>query len=150
MIQIEKIDAVDEVYPLIEPLFQAHHDEMSAHQDANVEPNVPLYRNAAEQGRLLCLIVWKDADVVGYSISFLTNGVHHRGVQFMTNDAIYVRPQDRKGRIGFRLFEATLTYARSMGARTMVFRSKPDTRWDRALPKIGCVLMEKTWGVDLA
>lgn len=150
MIEIEKIDAVDEIYPLIEPLFQAHHDEMSAHQDAKVEPNVALYRAAAAQGRLLCLVAWKEFDVVGYSVSFLANGVHHSGVRFMTNDAIYVKPDARKGRLGYRLFVATLVHARAMGVRTMVWRSKPDTRWDEALPKLGCVLMEKTWGVDLA
>lgn len=149
MIRISKISEVETVYPLIEPLFAAHHRESSTFKNAVVKPNVDLYCAAEKQGRLLCLIAKNDGRVVGYSIAFLASAVHLSDVRFMTSDAFYVMPESRKGRAAYALIQSTLAHAKQMGAQMMIWRSKPDTTWDRTLARLKCTLLEKSWGMEL-
>jgi hypothetical protein len=81
----------------LEPLLQAHWEEIARHTDTvNIlNPDYARYYHAQSQNRLRIYTVRDDDSLVGYSIYFLNYNIHYQQSLRAFSDAIYVKPKHR-------------------------------------------------------
>lgn len=120
------------------PLLQMHRDELAtAKHLMEVAPNLAAYRALEECGALLALIAYLDEEIAGYSINFIGPHMHYSALRYAHNDALFVTPEQRGGRLGLKLMRETERLAREKGARMMIWHAKPNTTLEKILPRMG-------------
>ncbi len=120
------------------PLLQAHRDELATNQRLmQLAPNVDAYRALENTRSLLALVAYRGDEIAGYSINFIGPHLHYSGLRYVHNDALYVKPEHRGGRLGLRLMRETEWLARERGARLMMWHAKPGTALEKLMPRLG-------------
>jgi len=128
---------------VLAPLLQAHRDELAtAKHLMELAPNWDAYRALEQCGALLALIAYLDGEIVGYSVNFIGPHMHYSGLRYAHNDALYVKPEHRGGRLGLKLMRETEWLAREKGARMMMWHAKPGTALERILPRLGYAVQD--------
>jgi GNAT superfamily N-acetyltransferase len=106
-------------------LFEAHYREMSVF--AGREPLViqwDTYEQMERLGRLLCLQVVVEHEVVGYAVLLAADARTGDRIDAHV-EAIYLDPEHRRGGLGQQLLDATREAARGTGARDLIWHAKP-------------------------
>ncbi len=120
------------------PLLHAHRDELAtAKHLMQLAPNVDAYRALENTQSLLALVAYRGEEVIGYSISFIGPHLHYSGLRYAQNDALYVAPAHRGGRLGLNLIRKTEALAKARGARMMLWHAKLDTTLEKLMPRLG-------------
>lgn len=120
------------------PLLRMHRDELAtARHLMALAPNVDAYRALENTRSLLALVAYRGEEIAGYSINFIGPHLHYSGLRYAHNDALFIRPQFRGGRLGLRLMRETERLAKERGARLMMWHAKPGTALERILPRMG-------------
>jgi predicted GNAT superfamily acetyltransferase len=123
---------------LLFPLLQAHRDELAmAKHLMEVAPNWDAYHALEQCGALLALVAYLGDEIVGYSVNFIGPHMHDAALRYAHNDALYVKPEHRGGRMGLKLMRETELFVRERGARMMMWHAKPDTALEKILPRMG-------------
>lgn len=131
---------VDEIrcHPGVQALFEQHYKEVALHKDVmQLDPRWNNYYALEEQGVLLVLGAFADQVLVGYSVSFFAEHLHHQQLLVCHNDLLFVEPSHRRGRLGLRLIHATEEAARQRGSRLILWQAKPSTALDTLLLRRG-------------
>lgn len=129
-------------------LMQAHWDDICRVKQHACAPDIPRFQFLEQAGVLLMLGVFVGGELVGYSISILTRHLHY-DFMLMQNDALFVLPEHRQGRVGLRLLRETERQAKDRGAVYMVWHAKPDTALDVMLPKMGYGVQDILYSKEL-
>lgn len=120
------------------PLLRAHRDELATNKALmELAPNWDAYRALENTGSLLALLAYAGDEVVGYSVSFIGPHMHYSGLRYAQNDALFVKPEHRGGRLGLQLIKATEQLARERGARMMMWHAKTSTALEKLMPRLG-------------
>ena len=120
------------------PLLRLHCDELATARHLMVlAPNVEAYRVLENTRALLALVAYAGSEIAGYSINFIAPHLHYAGLRYAHNDALFVAPQFRGGRLGLRLMRETECLAKERGARMMLWHAKPGTALNQMLPRMG-------------
>lgn len=128
--------------PKIQALMEDHWKEVASHQDIRrLKPNTEAFRILEEKGKLLTLFVMDGDLIVGYSVNILVDHMHSDTL-VAQNDAIYVDPAYRKSGAGIRLMKVTERAAKDCGAKLLFWHSKPDSRLDTVLDRLGYGVMD--------
>ena len=139
----------DKVAELL-PLLQAHRDELAtAKHLMEVAPNLEAYRVLEQGGALLALVAYLEDEIAGYSVSFIGPHLHYSGLRYAHNDALYVAPAHRGGRLGLKLMRETEWRARERGARMMMWHAKPDTALEKILPRMGYAVQDVIFSKEM-
>ena len=120
------------------PLAALHRAELAtaAHWE-RLAPNWDAYHLLEQSGALLGLVAYLGDEIVGYSVSFVGPHLHFSGMRYAQNDALFVKPEHRHGKLGLRLMRETELLARARGARMMMWHAKPETTLEKILPRLG-------------
>ncbi|HEY5993341.1 MAG TPA: GNAT family N-acetyltransferase, partial [Gallionellaceae bacterium] len=102
-----------------------------------------------QSGALLALVAYAGDEITGYSINFVGPHLHYSGLRYAHNDALYVAPEHRGGRLGLRLIRETERLAKEKGARMMMWHAKPDTALEQLIPRLGCGVHEIIYSKEL-
>ncbi len=133
------------------PLLQAHRDELATNQRLmQLAPNVDAYRALENTRSLLALVAYRGETIVGYSINFIGPHLHYSGLRYAHNDALYVAPAHRGGRLGVKLMRATENLACARGARMMMWHAKPGTVLEQLLPRLGYGVQDVIFSKEIA
>ncbi|HEY5993656.1 MAG TPA: GNAT family N-acetyltransferase [Gallionellaceae bacterium] len=132
-------DKVAELFPLL----QLHRDELATNKALmELAPNVDAYRALEQSGALLALVAYREEEIVGYSINFIGQHMHYSGLRYAHNDALYVAPEHRGGRLGLRLMRETERLAKEKGARMMMWHAKTDTTLEKLMTRTGYAVQD--------
>jgi predicted GNAT superfamily acetyltransferase len=139
-------DKVAELFPLL----QAHRDELAtAKHLMEVAPNLEAYRALEQCGALLALVAYLDDEIVGYSVNFIGSHMHYSGLRYAHNDALFVKPEHRGGRLGLKLMRETEWLAREKGARMMMWHAKPNTALEKILPRLDYAVQDVIFSKEM-
>ncbi len=120
------------------PLLRMHRDELATHPALMaVEPNWNAYRALENTGALLALVAYAGDEIVGYSTAFFGPHLHCTGLRYAHSDALYVKPEHRRGGLGVALVRETERLARERGARMVMWHARPGTVLEKILPRLG-------------
>jgi GNAT superfamily N-acetyltransferase len=120
------------------PLLRLHRDELAtAKHLMALAPNVEAYCALENTRSLLALVAYAGEEIAGYSINFIGAHLHYSGLRYAHNDALFVAPAFRGGRLGVRLMRETERLAKARGARMMMWHAKPGTVLEGMLPRMG-------------
>jgi GNAT superfamily N-acetyltransferase len=100
------IEPFSDVYGELKPLLEEHYAEISTHKDHGVplEPQVAVYEAREADGSLMMTIGREAGDIVCYFVCFIAPGLHYASCLTCSPDIFYVRPDQRAGRTGIRMF----------------------------------------------
>lgn len=96
-----------ELWSEIPALLSAHYAELATYRDIPLDPDVDAYCKLEEQDRLRCYTARRASELIGYAVFFVGPNLHYRGSKQATADVVYVIPEHRHSRVGFKL----LTFA---------------------------------------
>lgn len=147
--QIVETTVSDKAEALL-PLLQAHRDELAAapHLMA-LAPNVDAYHALENTRSLLALVAYRGEEIVGYSINFIGPHLHYSALRYAHNDALYIKPEYRRGRLGLRLMRETERLAQERGARMMTWHAKPGTTLEKLVQRLNYEIEETIYFREL-
>ena len=120
------------------PLLRAHRLELATHLEIMpLEPQIDVYRELEQRGKLLSLVLEHEGTIVGYSVNVISHNLHYGPLKVCQNDVIYVSTSWRSEGGGRKLLEATEVEARRLGCKMILMHAKPETRLDEVLPGYG-------------
>lgn len=132
------------------PLLRMHRDELAtARHLMALAPNVEAYRALENTCSLLALVAYAEDEIAGYSINFIGPHLHYAGLRYAHNDALFVAPQFRGGRLGLRLMRETERLAQERGARMMMWHAKPGTALEQMLPRMGYAVQDIVYSKEV-
>jgi GNAT superfamily N-acetyltransferase len=90
------------------PFLMAHHEEISKHNDFQLDPDVEKYRLLSDMG-MYKVFTAKDkgigGELIGYAGFFVSPMIHFKNNSQAVCDLIYVRPEHRRSGVGTKLIE---------------------------------------------
>lgn len=129
-------------------LIQAHWNESGTFNEVlGFHPHHQIYRNAERMGALHILTAWSDGELVGYMTLFILDHPRDVTVKLVKDDVIYVRPDFRKFKVGWRMLELALERCepyRAQGPLILNLRDKDHT--GAYLERMGFELVERVYG----
>jgi predicted GNAT superfamily acetyltransferase len=119
---------ISDLFGAVRELAQKHRDELATEKDIMVlDPDMVKYQMLEDQGILLSLVCYNQANVVGYSVGFVGQHLHYRGMTFYQNDVLFVDQAVRKLGAGGELIRKTEELAAGRGAKFITWHAKKDT-----------------------
>lgn len=102
--QVEKLE---ECLKGIEELLDAHFDEISTNKEklGGQKMDVPAYVAMENNGALHILTARNGGEIVGYYVAFVTPHPHYAHSLTAFTDVYYIKPSERKGSVGIKLFK---------------------------------------------
>lgn len=110
--------------------------------DMEFDADWPMYLAQEASGKVFVLTARVDGAMVGYNIMLLHNHPHYKNARVAQNDAIYVAPEHRRGRVGIGLikyFEAAMC---ECGFDKIYYHAKPFNGFGKLLEQMGYPLVE--------
>lgn len=96
-----------ELWAEIPTLLHAHYTELATYHDIPLDPDVEAYCRLDDQDLLRCYTARRGSELIGYAVFLVGPNLHYRGSKQARADVVYVIPEHRHTRVGFRL----LTFA---------------------------------------
>ena len=142
-IQLESIsNLVDE----LEPLIKLHWEQIELNQDKiKLKPDWDQYKAIDKLGMIRTYTVRDNKELVGYFIAVYMKALHHADHVFANCDAIYIRPDKRKGSIGHKLIKYAEKDLSKIGVSMMTINVKTHAPFDRLLNRLGFKFTEKIY-----
>ncbi len=137
MITIKR-ELIKDIYEKAYPLFQEHVEELAVHKEVmKLKPNVAKYQFLEDSENLIALFVYKDEELIGYSVNFILDNIHYSDLIYVQNDLIFIKKEYRGASIGSQLIKATEEEAFKEGADILLLHAKADTKLEEILPNWG-------------
>jgi GNAT superfamily N-acetyltransferase len=94
-------ETVAQVLHEIEPLLQAHWEEIASYKDkVPLAPDYDQYRMLETAGKLLICTARDGGRLIGYSVYLVHRGIHYSKNLMATNDVFYIVPEYRLKVVG--------------------------------------------------
>lgn len=88
----------------VDALLKLHYEELTLNRDKiALAPRWASYRALEAAGNFVLFTARDDGKLVGYSAFFIDRHMHYVGLTLATNDVLYLHPERRTGRTGFKL-----------------------------------------------
>ena len=100
-------ETVETVEVDIVPLMHAHNDELQEDlsKEYPLDVNMAVYRRMAASGVLRIFTARDDGVMAGYATFIVIPSHHRRGMVVAHEDALYMKPEFRRGRVAMRLMK---------------------------------------------
>jgi GNAT superfamily N-acetyltransferase len=138
--QVEKYeDCIGE----IKPSLNEHYEELSVTKTFPLDPDWDAYVRLSEAGSLKVITCRKDGVIVGYMFFLLHYNLHYRTMLTAIEDLYYLRKEERKGRVGIKLFKYAEEYLKSIGVNRVLLGTKVHLDNSRLFEYLGYSFVEK-------
>lgn len=129
---------LDDVRGEIEPLFEAHWQEIALNQgQIALEPNWTAYAALEGAGHLRIFTAREGGELVGYFFLILAGSLHYRSHEFAVTDLIYLAPAHRRGLAGLRFIKFGEQCLRADGASMMIVNVKNHASFGPVMERAG-------------
>ena len=132
----EFIEALKEVLP-------EHYDELCVTKDFPLMPDYEAYGRLQVAGLLRCITVREDNQLIGYAIFIVQPHLHYRSCKTAFEDIYFLRKEERKGRVGIRLFQFAEDVLKKEGVDRIVMHTKIHMDNSRLFDYLGYKLTDK-------
>lgn len=142
-------ERIADLWNEVQPLLEQHWDEISAHKDIPLDPDVARYNAAEAAGWLRAYTAREAKTLIGYAAFMVAPSLHYRASVQAVQDVVYVAPE-RRGRVGIELLRFANLQLRAEGVQLVYQHQKV------AHPALGVVLrrigyqhVENIWAMRL-
>lgn len=142
-IQMERIADVKEE---IEPLLEKHWEEIAVNQD-KIKLNVDWdsYFRLEESGDIGLYTARYKGDLVGYFAVISQYHIHYQDHIYAVSDVVFVHPDHRKTKLGYRLFKFAEDDLKERGVSVLVVNTKVHKPFDPLMESMEFDLIERTY-----
>lgn len=128
-----------DIYPEIEPFFQAHYDELATLKDKipKVDPNYKLYATLEASECLHVVTARQCGALVGYFVGVVTPHPHYQQVLTCSADLYYLAPEYRKAQNGILFLQHIEKSVRERGVQLLVMGTKMQKDLGRLYEHLG-------------
>lgn len=138
-----QIESYDQAIDDIDKLLEAHNAEVNG--DDKLNPNYDMYATLYDQGNLFIITARKGDELVGYLSIILTGSMYDKDSTHAVQDAIYIVPKYRHGKILLKLIHYTEEYMKTnYSVDTITYKSRVSHDFTRLLNKLNYETVEIT------
>lgn len=149
-LEIREITNAVQLIEANEALGREHYEEIALNKTLmQYAPDTARYQVLEDQGMLLCVGVFDNGTLVGYSANIIVHHLHYKDLLMASNDMIFIAKSHRHGRAGLQLIKATRELCRARGAQLMMWHAKENTALAQLLPRLGCRVQDIIFSEDL-
>lgn len=135
----EVADVLDEIKPLLE----MHWREIAHYQDILLAPDYDFYLS----NPLIRVYTARDeGKLIGYGVFFIAPNRHYMGSVQAVQDILFVHPDYRRGRTGYRLLKFCEEQAKTEGAQVLYHHVKLAADFGPLLNFMGYEAIETIYG----
>lgn len=102
MIQFQR-ERIHDLWSDLAPLIEQHWREVAYYQDIALKPDTKRYELMEDAGVLRCYTAREDGRLIGYAFYFVMPHLHYADSLTAMQDVLFIEPEQRKGRLGFKL-----------------------------------------------
>jgi GNAT superfamily N-acetyltransferase len=117
-------------------LIRQHWDEV-VRDSRPLDPHWEMFREMEKVGALVCFVVRKEGEVVGYTVFLLQPNTHSKNTKVAFCDAVFLRKDCRKGGIGKSFLEYCDEELEKIGANMILWHVKPHVDYSPSLKAMG-------------
>lgn len=126
-------------------LFIEHWKENESNLSSSAPvPMIDAYKSLEDSGYLVAFGAFDDDEMIGYCIAFVLPHLHY-GFMYGNHDVLFLRKDYRVGSTGLKLINRVEKKCKEMGAKFMLWHSKPNTTMDSLLIRTGAKLEETVY-----
>lgn len=118
-------------------LFAAHWLEASADRSVPLALDWDVYARLEQLDHEVCIAARLDGMLIGYAVYLWHDHLHYRGLRVAEADAFFIRPQDRLGFVGIKLFQVAEAALALRGVHEVWQRVKLHVRPGRGHSDLG-------------
>ncbi len=108
----------------IEDLLRRHKNEIAHYQDIPLDVDWQRYEDAEKAGVFRVMTARLGSKIIGYVCFFVMPHAHYKGSLTAVQDVLYVDPDYRHGRTGYRLIQLADDYLRAEGVQITMHHYK--------------------------
>lgn len=130
----------------VDELLHRHWQEIAHYPDIPLDVDWEAYEGAEAKGKLRAYTARADGEIIGYASYFVNHNAHYKSSLQAVQDVLYLAPEYRGGRIGFRLIRFADEQLRAEGTQAVyhhVKRAHPNL--GRLLGFLGYELVDELW-----
>lgn len=134
----------------IDELLRRHWLEIAHYPDIPLEVDWGAYEGVEAVGALRAYTVRADGEIIGYASYFVRHNPHYRSSLQAVQDVLYLAPEHRGGRVGYRLIAFADEQLRAEGVQCTyhhVKRAHPGL--GRLLEFMGYEIVDELWAKRL-
>ena len=120
-----------------------HYDELCVTKDFPLMPDYEAYGRLQVAGLLRCITVRENSQLIGYAIFIVQPHLHYRSCKTAFEDIYFLRKEERKGRVGIRLFQFAEDVLKKEGVDRIVMHTKIHMDNSRLFDYLGYKLTDK-------
>ena len=120
-----------------------HYDELCVTKDFPLMPDYEAYGRLQVAGLLRCITVRENSQLIGYAIFIVQPHLHYRSCKTAFEDIYFLRKEERKGRVGIRLFQFAEDVLKKDGVDRIVMHTKIHMDNSRLFDYLGYKLTDK-------
>lgn len=99
-------------------------------------------------GQLQVVTCRKDGKIIGYVVMMIKKHPHY-DLLCGFEDAYYLHPEERKGRVGIKLLRAAIELAKDRGVKRVFFHSKVKKDLKKLFSYLNFTHLDELWSKDL-
>lgn len=140
-----QVEAFSDVWLELQPLLPRHWEELALDKESvPLDPNWERYAELEKAGAISMVTGRENGKLVGYSIMFLTPGLHYKTCYEARMDVFWLAPEIRGRMGGLRLFRAVERELKRRGVQRVYVGSKLHKDVGRLFTALGYHPVE-TW-----
>lgn len=143
---VVRLSTIEELLARGGALFEAHYREICRIQDiARLRPDWGRLKQLERTRSLLVLGAWAGVNLVGYSVTIISQHLHYADLTCGHVDVVFVAAEHRRNGVGLELIRHTERLAAGRGVQLLTMHAKPETALEAVLPRIGYRVEEITF-----
>tara|TARA_R110000824_G_scaffold208044_5_gene393628 strand:- start:1328 stop:1777 length:450 start_codon:yes stop_codon:yes gene_type:complete len=119
-----KVETMTELQDELNPLFEAHWEEVALYKELPLKPNWELYGALEDKDALVFITARNDGKLVGYTTWLLCPSLHYADYIFASNDLIFLDYDHRDAKHSKELLEFSETILKQNGAHLTTLHMK--------------------------
>jgi GNAT superfamily N-acetyltransferase len=136
-------EQVSDVLSEIKPLLEMHWREIAHYQDIPLEPDWTAYK---EHPGVRVFTARLNNELTGYVVFILSRSKHYQSSFQAHQDILYLHPEHRAGRTGYKLIKYCDEQLRAEGVQVVYHHAKVAKDFGRLLMAIGYEAVDTIYG----
>lgn len=113
-------ERVSDLWDEVTPLLSRHKDEVCHYKDFVLNPDVESYEAIERAGGMRCYTARLNGDLIGYCALFVKHNLHYRDSVQALQDVLFILPEHRGSRAGFKLIRFCEEQLRREGVQVVM------------------------------